>query len=159
MTLNRRHRDVSRGSRSRVRLVCCVALALLILPLLLFESMGQTDDNGPWIAAVRIIRNGEQSGSGVYLKSGLILTAAHLTATEAEMSVNLAGVRRPASVLKQGTYEEIDLSLLSTEQDKLPKNPMLPETRLCHAPLGLEIQSSLSMRKVPQDHVLFRLRC
>jgi hypothetical protein len=29
------------------------------------------------------MRNGEQPGSGVYLKSGLIITAAHLTAIDA----------------------------------------------------------------------------
>ena len=50
-----------------------------------------------------IIRNGGQSGSGVYLKSGLIVTAAHLTAVEDKMSVHFAGVLLPAKVLKQGS--------------------------------------------------------
>jgi hypothetical protein len=46
----------------------------------------------PWIATAVIIRNGEQPGSGVYLKSGLVITAAHLTAVDAKMSVRIAGV-------------------------------------------------------------------
>jgi len=48
--------------------------------------------------------DGAQSGSGIYLKSGLVITAAHLTSVEARMSVKIAGGVLPATVLKQGSW-------------------------------------------------------
>jgi hypothetical protein len=74
---------------------------------------------------------GEQPGSGVYLKSGLVVTAAHLTAVDANMSVRIAG---PAKVLKQGSSEAVDLSLLSVDEQKLPTSIALPRMQLCEAP-------------------------
>jgi hypothetical protein len=58
------------------------------------------------------LENGERSGSGVYLKSGLVITVAHLTAVDANMGVRIASVALAAKVLKQGS-EDVDLSLLS----------------------------------------------
>ena len=54
------------------------------------------------------------------LGSGLIITAAHLTAVEAKMSVHIAGRALPATVLKQGSAEDIDLSILVVDEQKLP---------------------------------------
>ena len=51
------------------------------------KAAEQKGSGGPWIATVTIMRNEEQPGYGVYLGYGLIITAAHLTAVEAEMSV------------------------------------------------------------------------
>jgi hypothetical protein len=69
---------------------------------------------------------------GVYLKSGLIITAAHLTAIDATMRVRIAGVVLPAKVLKQGSAEAVDLSLLLVDEQKLPAR--LPRMQLCEAP-------------------------
>jgi len=49
----------------------------------------------------------------------LIITAAHLTATDARMSVRMAGVVLPAKLLKQGSAEDVDLSLLMVDEQKL----------------------------------------
>ena len=51
------------------------------------------------LSADRLRRRGsegkqQQSGSGVYLNSRLIITAAHLTAVDAKMSVRVAGPGR-----------------------------------------------------------------
>jgi hypothetical protein len=73
------------------------------------KAADQKESGGPWLATVAIIRNEEQPGSGVYLGSGLIITAAHLTAVYAKMSVRIAGIALPATVLKQGSAEDIDL--------------------------------------------------
>jgi hypothetical protein len=54
----------------------------------------------------------------IYLKSGLIITAAHLTAIDATMSVHIVGVILPAKVLKQGSAEDVDLSLLLVDEQK-----------------------------------------
>ena len=91
-------------------------------------------ESAPWIVAASIIRNGGPSGSGVYLKSGLIITAAHLTAADANMGVRIAGVALPASVVKQGALEDVDLSLLSVDQEKLPARIGPFQMQLCEAP-------------------------
>lgn len=87
----------------------------------------------PWVAMARILMNGEPSGSGgVYLRDGLIITAAHITAADAQMGVRIAGVSLPAKVLKQGSLEDVDLSLLLIESDKVAIP--LPQATLCNAP-------------------------
>jgi hypothetical protein len=65
---------------------------------------------------VRIGR--EAAALGLRLKSGLVITAAHLTAADATMSVRIAGAMLPAKVLKQGSPEDVDLSLLSVDEGK-----------------------------------------
>jgi hypothetical protein len=50
------------------------------------------------------------------------------------MSVRIAGVRLPAKVLKQGSSEDVDLSLLSVDEEKLPATIELPRMQLCEAP-------------------------
>jgi hypothetical protein len=110
-------------------------LAVMILALLVAEGADRKESSsGPWIVAARIIRNGEQSGSGVYLNSGLVITAAHLTAADATMNVRIAGVVLPAKVLKQGSFEDEDLSLLSVDEEKLPASVELPRMQLSDTP-------------------------
>jgi hypothetical protein len=84
------------------------------------ESADRKEGSRPWIATAGIIRDGGQSGSGVYLNSGLVITAAHLTALDSNMSARIAGVVLPAKVLKQGSSEDVDLSLLLVDEEKLP---------------------------------------
>lgn len=62
----------------------------------------------PLVAAAQLV----PGGPAVYLGSGLLLTAAHVVNPGADISVVIARVKLPAKVLKQGAYEEIDLSLL-----------------------------------------------
>jgi len=99
---------------------------------LVFAAVDREDSSEPWIAAARILKNGEPSGSGVYLKSGLIVTAAHLTDANAKMGVRMAGAVLPAQMLKQGSFEDVDLSLLLVDQEKVPAG--LPRMELCTAP-------------------------
>jgi hypothetical protein len=87
-----------------------------------------------WIAAVRIIKDGSPSGSGVYLTSGLVITAAHLTSADAKMGVHIAGAALPATVLKQGRLDDVDLTLLKVDEEKLPARISLPRMPLCVAP-------------------------
>jgi hypothetical protein len=117
-----------------VRLRFALVLAVIFVAPLGSEAADRNDGGSPWIAAARIIRNGEQSGSGVYLKSGLIITAAHLTAADAKMGVHIAGVGLPASMLKQGSFEEVDLSLLMVDEEKVPAGIVLPPMKLCESP-------------------------
>ena len=111
-----------------------LCLTASLLALIASESAVCKEGSRPWIATAGIIRDGGQFGSGVYLKSGLVITAAHLTALDANMSARIAGVVLPAKVLKQGSLEDVDLSLLLVDQEKLPPRMKLPRTQLCEAP-------------------------
>jgi S1-C subfamily serine protease len=117
-----------------MRLSLAVCLAATLLAPIGSEGADRKESGSPWIATAKIIRNGAQSGSGVYLKSGLIITAAHLTAVEDKMSVHIAGVLLPAKVLKQGSPEHVDLTLLLVDEAKLPATIELPQVQLCEAP-------------------------
>jgi Trypsin-like peptidase domain len=80
------------------------------------------------------LKDGSPSGSGVYLSSGLVITAAHLTDANASMGVRIAGAALPATVLKQGSLDYIDLTLLKVDEAKLPTRIALPQMPLCTAP-------------------------
>ena len=48
--------------------------------------------------------------------------------------VRMAGLAMPAKVLKQGSSQGVDLSLLSIDDEKLPANIKPPAMQLCEAP-------------------------
>jgi len=120
-----------------VRIAFALCLAGALLAPIMSNGADRKESGGPWIATAAIIRNGEQTGSGVYLNSGLIITAAHLTAVDAKMGVRIAGMVLPvlpAKVLKQGSSEDVDLSLLLVDEEKLLTSIRLPRMQLCEAP-------------------------
>ncbi len=103
-------------------LVVLIGIVGLSSTPIVSKAADRKESGGPWMATAAIIRNGEQTGSGVYLNSGLIITAAHLTAIDAKMGVRIAGAVLPvlpAKVLKQGSSEDVDLSLLLVDEEKL----------------------------------------
>jgi S1-C subfamily serine protease len=105
--------------------------ALLSLAVMLVQSTGgraQNPGSGPVVATAQLT----PGGPAVYLGSGLLLTAAHVVNPAADITVAIAGRRLPAKVLKQGVYEDVDLSLLHFDQSELP--PTLPNVQLCSAP-------------------------
>ena len=106
--------------------------ALLSLVLTLVQGAGgvlaQDNGSGPLVAAALLV----PGGPAVYLGSGLLLTAAHLVNPGVDISVAIARTKLPAKVLKQGVYEDIDLSLLYVDPSKLPST--LPTVQLCRAP-------------------------
>ena len=72
-------------------------------------------------------------GYGVYLGNGLILTAAHVPGNVAETKpeVVIAGQDLPASLVKQGALESVDLTLLSIDRTKLPVRLQMRRLPLC----------------------------
>jgi hypothetical protein len=68
-----------------VQLTFALGLAIALLAVITLEGAARAESSAPWIVAPTILKNGEHSGSGVYLKSGLVITAAHLTDINAEM--------------------------------------------------------------------------
>jgi len=120
-----------------VRFVFALCLAGALLAPIMSNGADRKESGGPWIATAAIIRNGEQTGSGVYLNSGLIITAAHLTAVDAKMGVRIAGMvlpELPTKVVKQGSADDVDLSLLLVDEEKLLTRIRLPQMQLCEAP-------------------------
>jgi hypothetical protein len=111
-----------------------LALCLALLASAVGGRAGSTENSAPWIATATIMRDGGSAGAGVYLGSGLILTAAHLTDANAKMGVHIAGMALPAELLKQGVLEDVDLSLLRIDEEKLPESVRQVRTQLCAAP-------------------------
>ena len=106
-------------------LIVCLAITLFELSMISARA-SQTKMPGPepWIVAAQILRNGEYDARGIYLSPGLIITAAHLTAiTTASdiISVRIANAALPATLLKKGEFEDVDLALFSLDQQKLPE--------------------------------------
>jgi hypothetical protein len=76
------------------------------------------------------------SGYGVYLGKGLFITAAHVAGRTwlTRPKVVIAGQEYPTSVVKEGSFEGTDLTLLSIEERLLPMRLRLRQTSLCKEP-------------------------
>ena len=71
---------------------------------------------------------------GVYLGKGLIITAAHVVGS-ANAPVQIADLNLQAKVVKRSPFEELDLALLSVDEEKLPISLRLRRMPLCQRPL------------------------
>ncbi len=113
----------------------CAALAAALTPTL---GRAQSDPVDLTAFAVHINRTPQQSwpGYGVYLGNGLILTAAHVAGDVAQTKphVVIAGQDLPATLVKQGSLEGVDLTLLSIDGTKLPVGLQMRRTPLCEHP-------------------------
>ena len=126
--------------RSKVLSLGCVLLAVA---LMLTLGGAQSDPAGLSPLAVHINRTPKQSwpGYGVYLGNGLVLTAAHVPGDVAETKphVVIAGQDLPATLVKQGSLDSVDLTLLSIDATKLPVGLQMRRTPLCkHPPVAGE---------------------
>lgn len=85
--------------------------------------------------AVHIVQDPPQSftGYGIYLGSGLVITAAHVVgaARHTKPSVHIAGLSLPAQAIKEGTFERVDLTLLAVDETKLPVSLRMRRMPLC----------------------------
>jgi hypothetical protein len=88
--------------------------------------------------AANIVRSPPQSwpGFGIYLGEGLVITAAHVVggATAANPHVVIAGKSLPATIVRQGDFDRVDLSLLRIDPRLLPMRLALSVVPLCDAP-------------------------
>jgi hypothetical protein len=111
---------------------CLTAASLLSLS---FAHADPADDSLR-IYAVDIWHDPPQSwgpGRGVYLGKGLVLTAAHVVGSVARTkpSVRIAGMDLPAKAIKEGNFENVDLTLLSIDEQKLPIYLQMRRMPLC----------------------------
>jgi hypothetical protein len=116
----------------KVLSVGCAALAAALAPT---EARAQSDDADLKAFAVHINRTPQQPwpGYGIYLGNGLILTAAHVPGNVAltKPHVVIAGQDLPASLVKQGNLDTVDLTLLSVDATKLPVRLQMRRMPLC----------------------------
>jgi hypothetical protein len=120
--------------------VGCAALVIALAPV---PVKAQSDHAELTALAVHINHTPQQSwpGYGVYLGNGLILTAAHVAGDVAQTKphVIIAGLDLPATLVKQGSLDNVDLTLLSVDGTKLPVGLQMRRTPLCgHPPFAGE---------------------
>jgi hypothetical protein len=114
-------------------------LSALILVFLLSPSWAQNADDSLLAFAVNVHRTPMQTwgpGYGIYLGKGLFITAAHVVgrAWMTRPKVSIAGQDYPTRVVKEGSFEGTDLTLLSIEEDLLPMRLRLRRIALCKEP-------------------------
>jgi S1-C subfamily serine protease len=116
-------------------MVHCLVAAVLGLPA---AAGAQATDDSLRMYAVNIVQHPEQSwtGYGIYLGKGLVITAAHVVgqASRTMPSVRIAGLDLTANVIREGSYEREDLTLLSIDEGKLPVSLRLRRMPLCEYP-------------------------
>src|SRR5277367_3644054 len=115
-----------------------VGFTALAVALTLVPARAQSDPAALIALTVHINRTPKQSwpGYGVYLGNGLILTAAHVPGDvgQTKPHVVIAGQDLPAALVKQGSLDSVDLTLLSIDGRKLPVGLQMRRTPLCEHP-------------------------
>lgn len=122
----------------------------------------QTDD---WVRdfVVQFLCCGkpDPGGSGVYLGNGLVITAAHVGTGD---SVRIDGLNVPARPIKTGSFPELDLSLVTLDQSKIPDSVRERRVTLCDqqpppgapvilaAPQGITRTSIASPTLIPPEY-------
>jgi S1-C subfamily serine protease len=98
----------------------------------------QSTDDSLRIYAADILHNPPQpwTGYGIYLGTGLVITAAHVvgSASQTNPVVRIAGIELPAKAIKEGSTERVDLTLLSIDEKKLPIYVQMRRMPLCEKP-------------------------
>jgi hypothetical protein len=111
------------------------------------------------IYAVHIDRTPKQSwtGYGIYLGDGLVITAAHVIgwAFWNKPRVEIAGKLLPATVVKEGSANGVDVTLVSVHQDELPVSLRLRQMHLCHiSPFAGEKVIVVTPEGIARSHVV-----
>lgn len=113
-------------------------LAGALLALLPNTSSAENADNSLLAYAVNVHRTPVQSwpGYGIFMGKGIFITAAHVVgrAWMTRPKVVIDGQEYPTRVLKEGSLEETDLTLLSVEESLLPMRLRLRRGKLCKEP-------------------------
>jgi S1-C subfamily serine protease len=110
----------------------CLAVVALML---VGHAHAQPTDDSLRIYAVDFVHDSSQSwtGRGVYLGSGLVITAAHVVGSAARSKpvVRIGGIELPTTAIREGNFERVDLTLLSVDEQKLPVYLRMRRMPLC----------------------------
>jgi hypothetical protein len=135
-------------SRESMRVVAWLSLAVVMALHVLASAHAQTPADSLRAYAVNVVKTPpfqkQFTGYGVYLGQGFILTAAHVVGhwpVFTHPRVRVAGQDLPAKVIKKGSFEQIDLALLSVDQARLPVSLRLRRNPLCTQPpaVGMDV--------------------
>ncbi|MEH2496246.1 hypothetical protein V1294_002725 [Bradyrhizobium sp. AZCC 1678] len=112
---------------------------VLLLAVLWQPACAQDADDTLLPYAVHIHQTPMQSwgpGSGIYLGKGLFITAAHVAGRTwlTRPKIAIAGSEYPTRVVKEGSFEGTDLTLLSIEEALLPARLRLRRNSICTEP-------------------------
>ena len=137
-----------------IALFCTLIAWLLISP-----SSAENLDDSLLVFAVNVHRTPVQTwpGYGIYLGKGLFLTAAHVVgrAWMTRPKVVIAGMEYPTRVVKEGSFEGTDLTLLSIDENLLPMRLRLRKNTLCKAaPFPGEQVVTVVPEGVVRSHVI-----
>jgi len=106
-----------------------LCLGLIAAAVVIGPACPQDADNSLSFYTVRV-----GVGHGVYLGNGIVITVAHVAGLEPR--VEIAGEDLPTTVIKRGDVNDVDLTLLSIDEQKLPANLRLRHMQLCQKPPG-----------------------
>ncbi len=111
-----------------------------LLMALLLQTSALAEDASETLLpyAIHVHRTPVQSwtGYGIYLGGGTFITAAHVVgrAWMTRPKVVIGGIEYPTQVIKEGSFEGTDITLLSVEQGLLPMRLLLRKMSLCRPP-------------------------
>ena len=112
--------------------LCCAAAAVALASA---DARAQSTDADLKLFAVHVNRTPRQSwpGYGIYLGNGLILTASHVPGafSYTKPHVVIAGQDLPAGLVKEGSLEGVDLTLLSIDATSLPVRLRMRRMPIC----------------------------
>ncbi len=124
-----------------------------------YDAGARSDDDDLRAYAVHINRTPAQSwpGYGMYLGNGLFLTAAHVPGKFADTKprVTVDGRDYPTSLVKEGSLDSTDLTLLSVDPNALPVRMRMRRLPLCEkAPFAGEAVVVVTPEKAARSRVL-----
>jgi len=118
-----------------MRLIILCGVFLACLPS---RAAADNADNSLLAYAVNVHRTPVQSwpGYGIFMGRGIFITAAHVVGrawmTRPKIVIN--GQEYPTRVIKEGSLEGTDLTLLSVDENLLPMRLRLRQGKLCKDP-------------------------
>jgi len=114
------------------------SFSIIALVHISVPAFAEMSDDELRIYAVNVVKTPpfekQVTGDGIYLGQGIIITAAHVVGHWPILTrphVSIAGQNLPAKVIKEGSFETIDLALLSVEETQLPVSLRLRRNPLC----------------------------
>jgi hypothetical protein len=113
-------------------------VAIVAAVLMIVRADAQTPDDSLDIYAVNVIKTPpfqkQFTGDGIYLGNGLVITAAHVVGHWPFFTrprILIGGQDLRAKIIKNGSFGEIDLALLSIDATQLPMSIQLRRDPLC----------------------------
>jgi hypothetical protein len=120
------------------------------------QSHAEEPDDSLRVYAVNIQMR-SWTGFGIYLGKGVFITAAHVVGRGwlSNPKIMIAGQEYPTLVVKEGSFEATDLTLLSVEENLLPMRLRLRRNSLCKdAPWPGERVVTVVPEAVVRSHIL-----